>query len=158
VEGLTWNREFAVWQPAARGAEGFIELEIEADYPILGGSLWLTGRRAAKGDWGAQVRGYQGEWLDCPEVYDWRGEQLLAQFPATFPSEWGPTRRVALRFWIRADDEGADWVWTTSLTSLRVSAALDTRAAAWPSEGELRWTSDGEAAAGLAWISTDGPR
>ena len=153
TEGLVWNAEFAVWQPAARGADGCVELTVESDHPILGGSLWLTGRRAAKGGWGVRVQGYQGEWIECPQLYDWRGEQLVARFPASFPSEWGPTRKVALRFWIRTDDESADWVWTTSLTSLRATFDLDTRCVAWPMEGVLTWSFEAGGAAGLTVVN-----
>jgi hypothetical protein len=142
ASGLTWNAEFAVWQPATRGADGLLEMTVESDYPILGGGLWLTGRKAAKGGWGVRVQGYDGRWIECPQVYDWRGEQLVAWFPATFPSEWGPTRKVALRFWIRTDDESADWVWTASLTSVRATLDLDTRCVRWPAEGLLTWLGD----------------
>ncbi|MBM3472991.1 MAG: hypothetical protein FJX75_06990 [Armatimonadetes bacterium] len=146
AEGLVWNSEFAVWQTAARGADGFVEVTVDAEYPILGGSLWMTGRKATEGDWGVRVRGYQGEWIECPQVYDWRGEQLVAQFPASFPSEWGPTRSVTLRFWTRTDDETKDWVWTTSITSLRATLDLDTRGVGWPNEGTVTWSTEGAAA------------
>jgi hypothetical protein len=150
TEALTWNAEFAVWQPAACATDGFVELTVESDYPILGGSFWLCGRRAAHGGWGVRVQGYQGEWLECPQLYGWRGEQLLARFPASFPSEWGPTRKVAIRFWLRTDDDSPDWVWTTSLTSLRATFDLDTRGVAWPVKGDLTWSAEGDGGASLA--------
>ncbi|MCX7598280.1 MAG: hypothetical protein N2512_05365, partial [Armatimonadetes bacterium] len=130
--GLVWNEQFAVWQPAARGETGYLELSVASDYPILGGTLWLVGRRAEKGGWGAQVRGYHGEWLDCPQVFDAHGEQLIAVFPASFPGAWGPVRDVVLRFWLRTDAPGDDWVWTTSITSAWVTLDLDTSSAPWP--------------------------
>jgi len=152
TQGLTWNAEFAVWQPAVRGADGSVELAVESDFPILGGSLWMSGRRAAGAGWGVRVQGYQGEWIDCPQLYDWRGEQLLAQLPATYPSEWGPTRKVTLRFWIRSDREFADWVWTTNLTSLRATLDVDTRCLSLPPEGNLTWSADGPGRAGLTIV------
>lgn len=130
--GLVWNQQFAVWQPAARGEAGHLELSVACDYPILGGTLWLCGKRADKGDWGVKVRGYDGRWLDCPILFDAHGEQFVAAFPPTFPGEWGPVREVGLRFWLRTDDEGDDWVWTASIASARVSLDLDTTSAPWP--------------------------
>jgi hypothetical protein len=153
--GLNWNSEFAVWQPAARGQEGWLELTLETDYPILGGSLWLTGRRPKEGAWGMRVRGYEEEWLECPLTYDWRGEQLLAEFPALYPSEWGPTRRGALRFYLRTDDPSDNWVWSAGLTSARVTLELDTRAVHWPSARALTLAASG--ADDACWRLTAGP-
>ncbi|MCX7599336.1 MAG: hypothetical protein N2512_10815, partial [Armatimonadetes bacterium] len=130
--GLVWNEQFAVWQPAARGQAGYLELSVACDYPILGGTLWLVGRKAEEGGWGVQVRGYHGEWLDCPQLFDAHGAQLITAFPANFPGEWGPVREAALRFWLRTDHEGDDWVWTTSITSAWVTLDLDTSSAPWP--------------------------
>lgn len=143
IEGLVWNEEFAVWQLAQRGVEGYVGMAVESDYPILGGKLWISGRKATQGDWGVRVQGYDGEWLECPEVYDWRGEQLLCQFPSSFPSEWSPVRRVELRYWIRTDDASPDWVWTTNLTSVRATLDLDFRSVSLPTDAVLSWKTDG---------------
>jgi len=138
-ENLLWNEEFKIFLPAKRGEDCRLSLELSLPYNINGGEFWLTGQKSRKGDWWVEVKDYQGNWLRCPSIFYYSGipQDLRASLPSEFPSIWGAIRNIELAWLLRTEEE-ADWLWSTSIISVRAKLFLDTLSAPLPrGEGKL---------------------